>query len=292
MSSKDVAEKSPSSPQLGQRSALHVPSIGLASCVRAFYWHDLPQDGTLSPELRLSWIPPNPYVSLVWLVSGDAMLVESHGQRCKFTLPPVFVAGPTRHGWRSIALSTYQSFGVVFQPAAFALLTGLHFSAIEEPRHDAHALLDSSWNQLVDAVATATDHQARMVLCDSFLSARWAAVRPAPSVWERLTERAWCQPARTAAIGALNWTARHFQRRTRALTGLSPSEVARMIRLEQALLDLRDARGTRAEVAASHGYADQPHFTREVRRTYGRSPGELLNDVSDVNKHADWLLRL
>ena len=260
--------------------------------MRAFYWHDLPPDETLTPELRLSWIPPNPYVSLVWLVSGEAMLVESQGRPCESRLPRVFVAGPTRHGWRSIALSSYQSFGVVFQPAAFALLTGLQFSMFEEPRDDAQAILDDSWHEVLDAVAAATDHQTRTALCESFLSVRWATMRPAPSAWERLAEQAWCQPARDAALSALNWTARHFQRRTRALTGLSPGEVTRMLRLEQALRDLRDARGSRAEVAAAHGYADQPHFTREVRRAYGRSPGELLDDVADVNRHGDWLLRL
>ena len=241
---------------------------------------------------RLSRIPPHPYTALVWLVSGGAVLTEAFGRSCEQILPSVFLARPTRHGWCSLATSAYRSFGVVFQPAAFALLTGLESDALELPRLDARDILGASWHGWIEEVAEAPDHATRIAACESFLLLRWRDVRPAPTVWERLNEHAWSRSARSAALGALNWTARHFQRRSRMMTGLQPGEVERMIRLERALRDLRDTGGRRAEIAAAHGYADQPHFTRDVRRAYGRSPGELLEDVHDADNHQDWLLRL
>lgn len=93
-------------------------------------------------------------------------------------------------------------------------------------------------------------------------------------------------------MAELSCTQRHFQRRTRALTGLKPMEIERMLRLERALLDVRDGRASRVEAASAHGYADQPHFTREVRAFYRRSPGELMRRLVDTEAESDWLLRI
>ena len=45
---------------------LVAPRAELATCVRAFYWRDLP---ALSLGQRLTHVPPNPYVALVWLIA-------------------------------------------------------------------------------------------------------------------------------------------------------------------------------------------------------------------------------
>lgn len=274
-------------------SALIPPPAQLTGCVRAFYWHDLPQAPDLPLPQRMSRIPPNPYMAMVWLLSGEALLVEAQGQPCERPLPRTFLAGPTRHGWRSLAITPYRSFGLVLQPGAFALLAGDELArAAGDPTQDVRPLLDSGWQGLIEQVTHAPDHATRQALCEGFLGARWQASRPALSPWARLSEQAWRYPAQAAALRLLNWTTRHFQRRTRAMTGMSPGEVARMIRLEQALRDLRDGGANGAQVAAAHGFADQAHFSREVRRAYGRSPGQLLREVAQPAREEDWLLRL
>lgn len=284
------------SPSSRTHSALIPPPLAPGACIRAFYWHDVPATPDSDPaqalEQRLSRIPANPYVSLVWLTEGEAQLVEAYGAPCAHRLSGVFLAGPTQHGWRSLANPAYRSFGVVLQPAAFALLSGADVHALPSPAEDARARLDATWHPFLDGVAQARDHASRVALATAFFTARWQAVRASRSVWARLIEQAWSAPAQRAAMGVLAWTARHFQRRTRALTGMSPGEVARLIRLENALRALRDTPARVADVAADHGYADQAHFTREVRRAYGRSPARLLRDVRDAGKPGDWLLRL
>ena len=76
---------------------------------------------------------------------------------------------------------------------------------------------------------------------------------------------------------------RALQRLTRRRIGLSPKWLIQRRRLHEAVDRLRagDAGGTGslADVAAELGYADQAHFTRDVRRATGMTPGELAATV-------------
>jgi AraC-like DNA-binding protein len=273
-------------------SALRLPSPGLDDCVRAYYWHDLRPCRTMTPRQRESRIPPGPYTAVVWLVEGRAVLVERAGQTETMELPRVLLAGAHRHPYRSMALTPYNSFGVAFQPAALGLLCGLDGNALVERIVDAHEQLPPDWHGWLGAVAAAPTHEQRMALCEAFLAPRWAAAAGPQGAWQRLGAALWRRPARALALKLLGWTPRHFQRRTRQLTGLSATEIERMLRLEAALRDVRDGRASRAQAAVEHGFADQAHFAREARALMLGSTGELLGRVNDAESEADWLLRL
>jgi AraC-like DNA-binding protein len=66
----------------------------------------------------------------------------------------------------------------------------------------------------------------------------------------------------------------HFIRVFQKATGLTPGAFLRQIRLSRAR-DLIAQGGDLADVAADVGFADQAHMTREFRRTYGFTPGQL-----------------
>jgi AraC-like DNA-binding protein len=68
---------------------------------------------------------------------------------------------------------------------------------------------------------------------------------------------------------------RQLRRRCEAAFGYGPKTLARVLRLQRALELAR--RGVPfASVAAEAGYADQPHFAREVRALTGLPLGELV----------------
>lgn len=279
-------------PQAGRAdSALALPACELSACVRCYYWHDLRPCAELTLQQRLTNVPPSPYNALVWL-DGRALLVECDGKSVATELPPVFLAGAHRHAYRSMAITPYLSFGLVFQPGTLALLSGMDVADQADCITDARAQLPADWQALLSAVADAPDHARRIALCEQFLAPRWAAVSGKHRGWVALTADAWQHRARVVALGVLNWTQRHFQRRTRQLTGLKPGEVERLLRVERAMLDVRDGRATRVDAANAHGYADQPHFSREVRTVYQRSSGELMRGLKDPDADGDWLLRL
>lgn len=73
---------------------------------------------------------------------------------------------------------------------------------------------------------------------------------------------------------------RQLARRFVERVGVSPRTFGRVRRLQRAALEMQ--RGARlAEVAAMVGYADQPHFTREVTALAGTTPSGLARELCD-----------
>jgi AraC-like DNA-binding protein len=66
--------------------------------------------------------------------------------------------------------------------------------------------------------------------------------------------------------------------------GLSPRRYGRILRLRRAIGAIKQDGESLAFAAAGAGYADQSHFTREVRELTGRSPRFLLPHVANVQE--------
>lgn len=81
------------------------------------------------------------------------------------------------------------------------------------------------------------------------------------------------QVARQAGV-----TRRHLERRFRAVVGLSPKRLARIVRLQRAIQMLEGlaVRNRGAVTAAECGYADQSHFVRDCRDLFGLAPASWL----------------
>ncbi|MBQ0945379.1 helix-turn-helix domain-containing protein [Ideonella sp. 4Y16] len=277
---------------MGIDSQLVAPAADLADVVRAFYWHDLRGASTLSLAQRATRVPPGPYNGLVWLLEGRAQLVECGGAAVDRELPAVFVAGAHRHDYRSLAITRYCSFGLAFQPGVLALLSGLDLGAWRDRIEDARLALPADWRALLDSVAQAPDHAARIARCEAFLRPRWQAVAPRQPGWVHLLRHAWRRSSLPAALTLQRWSQRHLQRRSGDAVGLRPGEVERYLRAERAMLAVRDGHAPAAEAAAEHGFADQAHFSREVKAAFAHSPVALQRRLDSADGDEDWLLRL
>jgi AraC-like DNA-binding protein len=75
----------------------------------------------------------------------------------------------------------------------------------------------------------------------------------------------------------LGLSERQLRRRCLELFGYGPKVLARVLRLDRALVAARAGVGF-ARVAADSGYADQAHLAREVRALAGVTLGELLSE--------------
>lgn len=71
----------------------------------------------------------------------------------------------------------------------------------------------------------------------------------------------------------------HFQRKVKALTGFSPSELLRTIRLERAKELLLARSGNVTEVAYQAGFSSQSHFTRSFTQHFGVPPTQMLQNI-------------
>lgn len=84
----------------------------------------------------------------------------------------------------------------------------------------------------------------------------------------------------SAAVGALagelGWSRRHLSGQFRAEFGLSPKQVARVVRFQHSRQRVLARTASLADVAVDSGYADHAHLTREWHDLAGYTPTEWL----------------
>ena len=136
-------------------------------------------------------------------------------------------------------------------------------------RHDA---------DLAERLHAAPDWRSRFDVLDRMLAARLARPRPP----DPLVTAAWTRLQRSGGrrhVGALaeqlGVSRRYLELGFRRQIGLSPGAVARVARFQRAVGLLARHTGL-ARTAADCGYADQAHFTRDIRRMAGVTPTELF----------------
>ena len=67
----------------------------------------------------------------------------------------------------------------------------------------------------------------------------------------------------------------HFARTFSHATGVPPHRYIMQARTDQAAAAIRDRRGSLADIALAHGFTDQSHMCRWIRRRYGATPSEV-----------------
>ncbi|NUP50340.1 MAG: AraC family transcriptional regulator [Catenulispora sp.] len=77
----------------------------------------------------------------------------------------------------------------------------------------------------------------------------------------------------SSLVSASGWSHRYVARTFSEHIGLTPKQLAGVIRFERASMNF--GRRPLAEIAAVHGYADQSHLTRDVIRYAGETPTQL-----------------
>jgi AraC-like DNA-binding protein len=180
--------------------------------------------------------------------------------------------------------------GIELTPLGARTMFGMPAGALAGEVVELEELLGGPTAELCDRLKEATSWNARFAVLDDVLACALRDARPiAPEV-----VHAWNCLSRSDGGIAVNelarevgWSRRHLSERFRAEIGLSPKVAARVMRFEHAkrLLQQRNRLGL-ADVAASCGYYDQAHLTREWNDLAGCTPttwiAEELPSVQDT----------
>jgi AraC-like DNA-binding protein len=83
---------------------------------------------------------------------------------------------------------------------------------------------------------------------------------------------------------AVGCSPHHLSRVFRAVTGEPLSTYRNRLRVRAVLSDVQDGAANLRSLAAEYGFADQAHLTRVVRRLLGRSPTEIRQLVTAVDR--------
>jgi AraC-like DNA-binding protein len=146
-------------------------------------------------------------------------------------------------------------------------------------------LLGRRSGELAERLSAAPDWNARFVLLDHLLTA-WLRPQepdaPATHGWRRLQDAGRITMRELAA--ELGVGRRRLETGFRREIGLSPKTVARIARFQRAVRVLGTTPPGTFQAAVACGYADQPHFNREVRAMAGITPTELRAFVQDSGR--------
>lgn len=139
-----------------------------------------------------------------------------------------------------------------------------------------------------ERIAEATTWPRRFALLDAALLAamssggerRTAAASVAALQGWRLLDGSGGRMSISALAVSTGWSARHLQTCFDAEFGVSPKQVAQLIRFARAR-ERAQRGGSLARVAAECGYADQAHLTREWTRFAGQPPRATLAELAE-----------
>jgi len=180
--------------------------------------------------------------------------------------------------------------GVAFRPGAAGAILGLPVTELT----DRHVSIDAVWGargrQLREQLLEATGPSAAFRVLEAELCARLHGHLPIhPAVAQALACRSggW-ESSRVAAIQRrTGYSPKHFIALFRAAVGLTPKHYYRVKRFTTVLRSLAgsNSRGL-ADLAASVGYSDQAHLTREFREFAGVTPTRYRpRDATSILHH-------
>ena len=272
---------------------LIAPRKSLASCVRAIIVRSTIEAPLERAADRLNRYPATPFFSLGWAIEGEVDMIEPPPPD---PLPPferaIFVGPQTRPSITSNP-GPVRILVVMLYPQAVHALCKVDVPAWVD--HWAHlgSALGPEWDAMGKAVLAAPDDAQRIGIVESFLEARWNAVRPAGAFagagdWVR-------HLAAQAAGTAFGRGVRNVERRIKAWAGLPMRTLRRMQRAERSFFNARsdqqEGRLSLADVAARGGYADQAHLSREAREITGHTPSELVREMAGPDE-SYWIYRI
>jgi AraC-like DNA-binding protein len=213
---------------------------------RAIVWTRTTADG----EAR---ILPDGCMDLIWSASGGLL-----------------AAGPDTHAHLTEDPAGIRYVGLRFAPGTGPAVLGVPAHELRDQR----VPLDTLWpgaRRLAESLAEAADPAAAL----EALAVRRLADAGPPPLPRAVTEGLAAGRTVAAVAGAAGLSERQLRRRALDAYGYGPKTLARVLRLRHALA--LAVRGMPfAAVAATAGYADQAHLSREVRDLTGVPLGELL----------------
>jgi AraC-like DNA-binding protein len=187
------------------------------------------------------------------------------------------VAGVRTGRMRAVVEGAGRKFGITFRPAAFQHLLRAPMSSLTDRALPVATVLGRDGEAWASALLDAPEFEESLSMAEAFLATRVEPLSDDAASTRDITERAMRDPSllRSADLAtALDVDVRSLQRRFRHYVGVGPKWVIQRYRLHEAAEQLKaENPPPLADLAASLGYADQAHFTRDFKRVVGQSPG-------------------
>jgi AraC-like DNA-binding protein len=161
-------------------------------------------------------------------------------------------------------------------PLGARALFGMPASEIATLTLPLDTVLGHRAGELMDRLRSASVWSRRFAVLDQILLHTLSELDEPPHevtfAWDRLTRSGGMVGVRRLAM-EVGWSRRHLSEQFRREFGLAPKTMGRVVRFDRARrMLMRLERPSLGTVAATAGYADQAHMTRDWREFAGASP--------------------
>jgi len=246
----------------------HAPSRALSAAVDAFWRFRVPADAL--PDVHR--VLPDGCTDLI-VHFTDASAIG------RGAVPRLSLVGPMERFSLVPLVPGEVSLGVRLHPGWARALLGIspgELRGLHVPVEDC----TRAFRRLSERLEASTSLAHAMALLIEEFSARGASARHAPSA--RAAQalhvlRATSGQVRMSTLArSLGVSERTLHRDVLDEAGVAPKFLARVLRLQRTLSDLRAPGASLSAVAFARGYADQAHLTREFRELAGVPPSALV----------------
>ena len=191
---------------------------------------------------------------------------------------PLLVLGPTQRSDFIHIISGIDAVSVVFQPGCAGLFLDVPTAEFAGQLVDAAALWSAELSQMcydLEGLSVPRRIGRLETLLLSLLNERFAMPLSVMRALE-LTERAYGKVRIRDLADEIGVSERTLQRRITERIGLTPKQLARVLRVRHtAKLVHRTPEANWAELALACGFYDQAHLTNEMVALTGHTPGEF-----------------
>lgn len=255
------------------------PQSNLSSIVKC-YWTLEVEAGADTPKQR---ILPDGCIELFFILGDDVRRFVSESD---FIIQPrEMVLGQITEPYFIQPTGYVNSFAVRFYPYGFANLVAIPINLLANKETALELLFGKELSDsLAHKIITASDTQQRIRIVEDFLLER---------IKDRTTITAIVKSTVEALISAKGSSSinsilkndlskrRQLERMFSSQIGISPKQLAKVIRLQAVLKMLLDKEeGSLTQIAYERDYHDQAHFTKDFREFTGTSPKHFLGDRS------------
>ncbi|CAM3880719.1 helix-turn-helix transcriptional regulator [Smaragdicoccus niigatensis] len=170
--------------------------------------------------------------------------------------------------------------GIRFRPGAASAALGVSAMTLLNSNPPIGGLWGREGDRMTSRLTSVESARERLILLADAMIARLPEIDEPDDIAITAGQQLTRQPEIPIAEMAsqLGLSERQLRRRISESVGYSPRTLARIMRFQRFLAARESSPDSAiADLAASAGYADQPHLTRECRELSGLTPAQLLN---------------
>ena len=234
---------------------------------------------------RVSGLPPSVHFGLP---SSDIDLIISLGRPIEVVQMPNPAHGPSAFGALVAGLQDapaivrqcgdISGLHIFIKPLFVRAILGVASIELSSLVVNLSELWGSHAGDLIETLLAADTWDQRFAILDRAFLTKLSPTSPQPEIawaWQRLRKTHGLVPVKQLA-DHIGWSRQHFRDKFRGTIGVTPKSAARVIRFEHACQLMKGERAGLAHTAASCGYFDQAHLTREWNALAGCSPREWI----------------